>query len=412
MSPHNTSKMYDVIIIGAGPSGCSAALYANKLGLKTLLLDKAFFPRDKVCGDALSGKTVRILRDLELLEELESLGGAGIKRITFGGPNYKQFDVFLNGSEHNDYITKGYVIPRLIFDNFLFEKASEVSETIEGFTVKEIIRDNGNISGVAGDTAESKNIKFKAPLILGADGPNSIIARKVGCYKMDSRNTAVAIRCYYEGVEGLSDQIELHYLKEVNPGYLWVFPAGGDKANVGIGLSKDAAKKESKNLRQIMNDILLSQKFKKRFKNASPLEKPIGWNLPLGRIQRQNYGDGFLLLGDAAGLVDPFTGEGIGNGMLSGKYAAQVAEKAHRNNDFSKSILHEYDNLIWGDIGGELRTSTKLADLARYEFLLNFVISRASRNKTVRDIISGMLSQEISRDELSKPKFYFNILFS
>ena len=96
--------------------------------------------------------------------------------------------------------------------------------------------------------------------------------------------------------------------------------------------------KVSKNLRHIMNYILLSQKFKKRFKNASPLEKPIGWNLPLGRIQRQNYGDGFLLLGDAAGLVDPFTGEGIGNGMLSGKYAAQVAEKAHRNNDFSKSI--------------------------------------------------------------------------
>mgnify|MGYP001398190138 CR=1 FL=1 len=412
MNPHNLAKMYDIIIVGAGPSGCSAALYANKLGLKSLLVDKAVFPRDKVCGDALSGKTVRILRDLKLLNELESLDGAGIKRITFGGPNHNQFDVFLNGSEHNDYVTKGYVIPRIIFDHFLFQKASEVSKTIEGFTVKDILKDDGKISGITGDTVKNKNLKFKAPLILGADGPNSIIARKVGYYGMDMKNTAVAIRCYYEGVEGLSDQIELHYLKEINPGYLWVFPAGGDKANVGLGLSKDAAKKESKNLRQVMNDILLSKKFKRRFKNAKPLEKPIGWNLPLGRIQRKNYGDGFLLLGDAAGLVDPFTGEGIGNGMLSGKYAVQVAQKAHKSNDFSESILSEYDKLIWGDIGGELRTSTKLADLAKSEFMLNFVISRASRNKTVRDIISGMLSQEISKDELSRPSFYFKILFS
>ena len=122
-------------------------------------------------------------------------------------------------------------------------------------------------------------------------------------------NTAVAIRCYYEGVEGLSNQIELHYISEVKPGYFWLFPAGEGKANIGIGLSKNDAKKENRTLTNIMEEVTRSEYFKKRFSNAKPLEKPKGWNLPMGSIHRKNYGDGYMLLGDAAGLIDPFTGE-------------------------------------------------------------------------------------------------------
>ena len=87
--------MYDAVIVGAGPSGCTAALYAQRYGLKTLLLDKAVFPRDKVCGDALSGKSVRILKELDLLEEAGELEGSVINRITFGSPKNKIFDVYL-----------------------------------------------------------------------------------------------------------------------------------------------------------------------------------------------------------------------------------------------------------------------------------------------------------------------------
>ena len=247
---------------------------------------------------------------------------------------------------------------------------------------------------------------------MGCDGANSIVARKLGLYEMDMENTAVAIRCYYEGVEGLSDQIELHYVDEVKPGYFWLFPAGEGKANIGIGLSKNDAKKDDRTLRQIMDEIVQSDYFRSRFGNAHPLEKPVGWNLPLGRIQRKNHGDGFMLLGDAAGLVDPFTGEGIGNAMVAAKFAAQVALKAKNNGDVSEKAFKEYDQLVWNELGGELRTSTKLQSLARSSFLLNFVIDRAARNEEVQDIISGMLSNEIPKDELSSPMFYLKILFS
>tara|TARA_Y100000817_G_scaffold80839_1_gene62299 strand:+ start:2742 stop:3956 length:1215 start_codon:yes stop_codon:yes gene_type:complete len=404
--------MYDVIIVGAGPAGSTAALYAHRLGLNCILLDKAVFPRDKICGDALSGKSVRLMRELNLLEGVEKLEGSEINRITFGSPSHSQFDVHLKGNKNNDFITKGYVVPRKIFDNFLFKKADELTETRQGFTVNDIIYENDNISGVKGTNIEGKEEILNAPIIMGCDGANSIIARKLGLYEMDMENTAVAIRCYYEGVEGLSNQIELHYVSEVKPGYFWLFPAGNGKANIGIGLSKNDAKKEDRTLRQIMDEIVQSDYFRSRFGNARPLEKPVGWNLPLGRIQRKNHGNGFMLLGDAAGLVDPFTGEGIGNAMVAAKYAMQVASKAKNHKDYSERSFSEYDQLLWDDIGGELRTSTKLQSLARSSFLLNFVINRAARNEEVQSIISGMLSHEIPKDELSSPMFYLKILLS
>ena len=404
--------MYDAVIVGAGPSGCTAALYAHKYGLKTLLLDKAVFPRDKVCGDALSGKSVRILKELGLLEEVGDLDGSVINRLTFGSPKNKIFDVYLKGKENNDQITKGFVIPRKIFDNFLFKKADAVTDTRQGFTVQDLIFENDFVADIKGKTNDGFEQEIRAPLVLGCDGPTSIVSRKLGVYEMEMEHTSVALRCYFEGVDGLTDQIELHYVKELNPGYFWLFPAGEGKANIGLGLSKNDAKKEKRTLRQIMDDLIQTEYFKQRFSHAKKLETPVGWNLPLGSIHRKNYGNGFLLLGDAAGLVDPFTGEGIGNAMVSGKYAIQVAKKCRETGDYTESELAEYDKLLWGEIGSELRTSTKLQSLARYRFLLNFVIGRGARNEDVRGIISSMLANEIPRDELSSPMFYFKILFS
>ena len=404
--------MFDVIIVGAGPAGTTAALYAHRLGLNCILLDKAVFPRDKICGDALSGKSIRIMRELNLLDEVEKLDGSGINRITFGSPSNQQFDIDLQGKKKKDQITKGFVIPREIFDNYMFEKADAVTETRQGFSVKDLIIENDHVIGVIGKTKNGDEEEIRAPIVMGCDGCNSIVGRKLGLYEMNMENTSVAVRCYYEGVKGLTDQIELHYVKEVNPGYFWLFPAGEGRANIGIGLSKSDMKKEKRTLRQIMDEVTQTEYFKERFSDAKQLERPIGWNLPLGSIHRKNHGNGFMLLGDAAGLIDPFTGEGIGNAMVSGQYAMEVALKCKKTGNFTERALAEYDVLLWEEVGKELRTSTRLQSLAQSKFLLNFVINRASRNEEVQNIISGMLSHEIPKEELSSPSFYFKILFS
>ncbi|MBT5735094.1 geranylgeranyl reductase family protein [bacterium] len=404
--------MYDAIIVGAGPAGSSAAIYCNKLGLNTLLLDKSIFPRDKICGDALSGKSVKILEELDLLQDLDKLNGAIVNRIIFGNPNHSECELHLNKSLNKRHISHGFVIPRKIFDNYLFKKASDVSNVVSGFNVEDLIYNKSQVIGVKGKSINGEQKKYFGNIVLGADGPYSIISRKSGLYNSDMNYTAVGLRCYYENVEDLTDQIELHYVNETIPGYFWIFPAGNKKANIGVGLLKSRAKKKKYNLQQIMKQVINSKNFKYRFKNSNALEKPKGWNLPFGNTKRGNHGNGFLLLGDAAGLVDPFTGEGIGNAMESGKIAADIVLKAKKLNNFSNQILSEYDKVLWEYLGSELKTSTLLLKLAHYRILLNFVIDRASRNKNIKNMISGMLANEVPKTELSNPMFYLKTLFS
>ncbi len=165
-------------------------------------------------------------------------------------------------------------------------------------------------------------------------------------------------------------------------------------------------------LKQAMRDALQSNFLKERFADAEPLEEPMGWNLPVGSKHRKNYGNGFLLLGDAAGLIDPFTGEGIGNALYSAKIAVQVAAEAKKAHDFSERFLAKYDRELWQALGDELAVSAKLQRIGRIRFLLNFVIKKAAYSKQVSEIISGMMANQIPKTKLANPLFYFKLFFS
>ena len=407
-----SNKRYDLIIVGGGPAGATAALYAHRLRLSAVILDKSIWPRDKICGDALSGKAVDILKDLDILSDVKLLDGSTINRIVFGSPKNKIFEIDLSKSLNDRHIREGYVIPRKTFDDYLFDKAKKSVEFLEGFNVQDVLMNNRSVVGIKGINQKGQEEKIFSSIVLGCDGFNSIIAKKLNLYKMDMKHTALGIRCYFEGVKGLTDQIELHFIKEINPGYFWIFPAGDGIVNVGLGLSKKYIKKNKKDLVKLLDIVTQLNYFRDRFKSAKRLEKPKGWNLPMGSIHRKNHGDGFMLLGDAAGLIDPFTGEGIGNAMLSAKFAITVSKKAIEMQDTSERSLSRYDKMVWKEIGPELQISTNLQKLARSKFLLNFVINRASRNEKIKDIIGGMLANEVARGDLTNPLFYYKILFS
>ncbi len=406
---------YDLIIVGAGPAGAAAALYAARHGLKTLLLDKSTFPRDKICGDALSGKAIAILLELGLLEKTRQLPGAFINKIVFSSPNHVDAWIDLGRHTLHDIGTgqnipmEGFVIRRTVFDAFLFREARDsVDACIEGFTVKDLLRENGAIKGVTGEV-NGEHRAYRANLVLGCDGFNSVVARRTGRYRHDGRHWVVALRCYYENVAGLKDQIELHFVNEVLPGYFWAFPLENGCANVGIGMLQSSLKRRKVNLKEALQDVIGRPPFARRFVNARALEEPIGWNLPIGSIRRKSYGNGFLLLGDAAGLIDPFTGEGIGNALYAARYAAQVAAEAKAANDFSESFLKRYEDRLWDAIGDELRTSKRLQDLGRWRPLLNLVIEKAARNQQISNLITGMIANAVPKKKLFSPLFYFGL---
>ena len=404
---------FDIIIVGAGPSGAASALYAKSHGLKTLLVDKESFPRDKICGDALSGKSVAVLRELDLLDKVQDLPGAHIQRVVFSSPDHAQFGINLNTANLKD-AAKGFVIRRKNFDQFMFTQAkAAATQTIENFTVTDLVIENDSVCGIRGENKNTgETQEFRGKIVFGADGYKSVVARKLGLYDHDPAHWVVALRCYYKNVRDLTDQIELHYVDEVIPGYFWVFPLENGYANVGIGMLHRYIKEKNIDLKKALAETIESPFFRERFKDAEPLEKPVGWNLPVGSKRRKSTGNGFMLLGDAAGLIDPFTGEGIGNAMYSAKYAVETAARAIEANDFKDTMLSAYEDALWKAIGNELKVSSKLQKIGRFRFLLNLVINKAARSPEVSNIIAGMLTNEIPRKRLANPLFYLRLMFS
>jgi flavin-dependent dehydrogenase len=305
------------------------------------------------------------------------------------------------------------IVRRTDFDNCLFQAACrEVDACLQGFAVKDLIRQGAQVCGVRGRTAEGQEREFRAPLVLGCDGFNSIVARKAGLYGHESRHWVVALRRYYQGVAGLDGQMEVHFVSQAMPGYFWIFPLEDGFANVGVGMVHHHLKRRHVNLREALNSIVESPAFGERFARALPLEEPVGWNLPVASKRRPAHGNGFLLLGDAAGLIDPFTGEGIGNALYSARLAAEVAVQAKQAGDYSAAFLKQYEDRLWQALGPELRTSTRLQWLGTRPLLLELVIRKAARSAELSRLLSGMLTNNVPRHTLTNPLFYLRLLFA
>ena len=173
-----------------------------------------------------------------------------------------------------------------------------------------------------------------------------------------------------------------------------------------------AMKRRGVDLRRALAQVVGRPPFAQRFAGARPLEKPVGWNLPLGSRRRRIHGDGFLLLGDAASLIDPFSGEGIGNAFYSARIAAAVCAEAIAAGDTSALSLRRYEDRLWETLGDELKVSYQMQRIGRVRPLLNFVIDRAARDEAVCDHICGMLGNAVPKRQLTSPLYYLKLLFA
>ncbi|MBU0636091.1 geranylgeranyl reductase family protein [Candidatus Micrarchaeota archaeon] len=398
---------FDVIIVGAGPSGSAMALNLGRFNRRVLLLEKAFFPRDKICGDGLSGKSIALLRELGLEEKVAEQSSEKISGISISAPNGSKMDIPMAPNY-------GYCCRRELFDTILFQKAKQTAQTIEGFQVTDLIQQNGFVVGVKGIDSKTKESKeFFGKVIVGADGANSIVATKLGLNHNPPEHHIVGLRGYYENVEGLTDKIELHFVDGVLPGYFWIFPLEKKGfANVGIGMVTQQVNKQKANLKKIMEKAIVENSlFKDRFKNAKLLDGIKGWGLPVGSIKRKSAGNGWIFLGDAASLIDPFTGEGIGNALLSAKIAAQEIEQCLRSNNVSEQSLQRYSKRLDQELYPELKTSYSLQRMANKKWLLNFIINKAKKKPAVAQYLGESLANEKPRKRLAGPLALIKLFF-
>lgn len=409
------TKEFDVIVVGAGPGGSTCATFLAMKGNNVLLLEKAKYPRDKTCGDAVGGKCVKIARELNLLKTLEDIKPhAPVNGAIFTSP--KGARVRLEFPHQKEQKSNGYVCRRMIYDNMIFEKAKSTPgiTIMENTLVKDLIKEGDQVVGVtAFDSEKKQELTFKAKVVVGSDGAYSVIAQKTGNAVMDDEHTCMALRAYYTGVTGMEDAIELHFVDSIIPGYFWIFPVENGVANVGIGMVQKDLKNRSIKLKEAMLDIIENNPlFKERFKNAKLETKIEGWMLPFGSKMRNMHGNGYVLIGDAAALIDPFTGEGVGNAMTSGQIASEVITKCIKNGNVSAAALKEYEDKVRAELGPELSTSYKMQKIGKHKFLLNMLLGKAARSKHVRDALTESLASEQSKTKLSDPLFYLRLLLA
>ncbi len=409
----NHTKQTDVVIIGAGPAGCSASIYLSQFGIPHIVVEKDVYPRDKVCGDALSGKVINQLKKLkpEWVSELKEFSEAFTPSwgVVFSAPDGNDIAIPFKHKPSEAEHSPGFISKRIDYDNWLFQKLdTNYATVLQNTEVRDVeIQTNGVTVTCASTT-------IKAKLVISAEGTRALVAKKYGGYEMERQHHCAGLRAYYDGVTDLHPEgfIELHFVKESLPGYFWIFPLPNGQANVGIGMLSKYVSKNKVNLKKLMLEVIESPKFKERFKNATLQSKILGWGLPLGsKKNRPISGERFLLVGDAASVIDPFTGEGIGNAMFTGKWAAEQARDSLARGDFGRATLEQYDKTVYKKIGGELRVSAVMQRLIKYPWLFNWMIRKIKRNPELRETITFMFDDVDLRKKFTSPMFYLRVLF-
>ncbi len=387
----------DVCIVGAGPAGASAALHLSYAGIGSVIVDKAVFPRDKICGDGINGKVPELLKQLdpELYERFHAqadihIGTWGIRLFAHNSsileaPFYKWYDV-------KAHRPPGYICKRLQFDNFFIEEIKRRSNIrffdntpIEHYTR---ISDGFQVSNKDG------SFSVKTKILVIANGSDAAFTRRYMRQEPQLKHHAAAVRGYFTNVAGFHPDnfVEFYFIDKLVPGYLWIFPHPNGLANVGLGMRTDLVRKKKSDLKAMLMDVIRHHPvISKRFK-ASELvgNKLIGHTVPLGSGKFRRSGDHFLLVGDAASLVDPLTGGGIANSFLSGKLAARQIADCLEQNNYAAGFMQAYDRQINRQIGKGMRKSYLLQYLLRYPLLTRSAINFVAGHPALFDFLSRL----------------------
>lgn len=346
-----------ICIIGGGPAGATTSIFLGKQGINHVLVDAAEFPRDKVCGDGLDLNVIRVLNQIdplivekELMQENSPFTVSGGLRFILG--NGKNVDIIESSFENPSGKTSPrpvfFVGRRADFDALLISKIDQkVTSPRFGTKVTGIER-VGKAWKITGKNA-SGSIEIEADFIVGADGDHSVVVKHLGERKIDRSHYAGALRQYWTGVKDTHKHnlLEIYFPKSLPLSYFWIFPLPDGKANVGYGMASKHISKENINIRKEFENLIKTDPvLRDRFKDAIPGETVKGWGVPMSGSGRKPNGDGWLLVGDAASLVCPTSGEGIGSGMISGYIAAKFIGRAFKENDFSEKMFKNYNREI------------------------------------------------------------------
>jgi len=370
------NHVYDVVIVGSGPGGGAAAYYLARNGLNVLLLDKSDFPRDKTCGDGLSPRALKVLSDMGLLDELHKIG-CRANTIDFIAP--KGHTVATTMPTKEGWPDYSLIVPRLQLDNLIMQRAVSAGAHFQGgVRVTKLVTDNNGVE-VIGET-NARSLSFRAQLVIIATGASPSLVLNLGLLKRPPK-MLLAARTYFENVSDFAyqERVKIHFNQVGLPGYGWAFPLPGGKMNVGVFLQpkRRSTQKQSLNTQNALKNFICTPALQNYLKGACQGGPIKGYPLRTDFVTSPTYGERVLLVGEAAGLVNSLTGEGIDNALESGKIAAEYLLKMFEVGDLSQSRLKGYDTLLRRRFQLQFLLCNGMHFLSHYPLYLNLVVSAA-----------------------------------
>ncbi|MFQ5435559.1 MAG: NAD(P)/FAD-dependent oxidoreductase [Anaerolineae bacterium] len=377
---------HEVIIVGAGPAGAITAVSLAQQGHEVLLVDRQQFPRDKTCGDAVPAGAIELMWRFGMREKIQQAVRRGefypVSGMLLVSPKGRRMEADFNKGKAGG---NSYVAPRLYLDAIIQQHAVDSGAQFLQANVKEPIVEDGRVTGIRARVNDSIK-EFHAQLVIGADGVTSAITRALRpkANQHIDKHRAVALRAYAKNIEEFPHQVEFYFYDEILPGYAWIFPTGDNQANVGLGMRLDRFRGDhgKGRLKNMLDDFLAMPEIKERLLPGFELRDVATWQLNFGSQKRlQHVYDGAILVGDAAGFINPLTGGGIHNAMVSADLAAQTAHNALQKGDVSRQSLKIYETQIHDAMWKNMRRSYTLQrSLLNFPFLIDMLIKWMGRN--------------------------------
>ena len=388
----------EVLVVGGGPSGAATAYWLAQQGHAVTVVEKRVLPRDKTCGDAISPRAVRQLEDMNLGDALAAAHRtAGVRVVA------ADREMTLPWPDHADFPNHGYVVKRPVLDAAVASRAAAVGATfLTGYEAVRPLVSRGFVRGAVVQGPDGPPTQMEAKYVVVADGANSRFGRSLGTSRSRNWPYGTAIRTYWETPRHAEPWIESALdLEDRNgravPGYGWVFPAGDGTANIGVGLLSTFRDFKTVNTTHLLDAYARRIADRWGIDPGAPLRKAVSGRIPMGGSVAPTAGPTYLVVGDAAGAVNPFNGDGIDYAYETGRIAADVLHEALATND--ASALQQYSRRLDEAYGQYFKVGRLFARVVGRPAVMRELTRLGIHNRTLMEWVLRIMSNELRADE-------------
>ena len=402
-----SSERATVAIVGGGPAGSATACFLARGGIDVVLVDRARFPRDKPCSEYMSPQASRILDSLGVLERIEHAGAAHLAGMRVRAPNGVTFHGrFADVAGYRGYGDRGLALRRTVLDGLLLDRAREAGARVhEGVRVASLVRDTaGRVAGLETFDARGTRATLLAPIVVGADGLRSIVARRLELAATKLAPRRVAFVSHYADVDGVGDSGEMHVERD---GYIGLADVGSGLTNVAVVVPRSSARAASGDSAGFIEEwIRRRPHIAPRFARARRVT-PVLVTGPFASAARRAWTPGAALVGDAADFFDPFTGEGIyaalrGAELLAPRLIEAIASRTTRDAD---AALRAYERDRIREFKGKWAVERIIGAAVSFPALMNVAARSLEIRPEMAHTMVGVTGDFVPAREVLHPAY-------